>query len=144
MNESCHRFNCGLNVQALNCVQMCVLCKCISTCERALTWEFCRHWLIECYVHVHAQTHIFTFHMQTFVYTYICKFIYICLCVVVRLDCTATYCDALQRTAAHCGTAALICGVQVWTAINVQALQVAASRCNTLQHTATFCNILQH
>jgi len=58
--------------------------------------------------------------------------------VVVRLDCTATFCDALQRTAAHCSTDLRRPSLDCYQCSGL------TSCCITLQHTATHCTTLQH
>ena len=58
--------------------------------------------------------------------------------MVVRLDCTATFCDALQRTAAHCSTDLRRPSLDCYQCSGL------TSCCITLQHTATHCNTLQH
>jgi len=83
----------------------------------------------------------------------------------LRLQRTATHCNALQRTATHCNVlryTAMHCNrscVVLWschgnrlsvratptaTSSHCNALQDTASHCNRLKHAATHCHALQH
>ena len=56
---------------------------------------------------------------------------------------SATLCDTLQLTAAHCNTLQHTADVQR-IATNRYTLRHSVTHCNSLQHTAAHCNTLQH
>ena len=76
----------------------------------------------------------------------VCKYEFACVCAKhVRRRSLCAYCaclygkyfEALDVTATRCNTLQ-------HTATRCNALQRAATHCNTLQHTATHCNTLRH
>ena len=56
--------------------------------------------------------------------------------MLFRSRCSASHCNALQRTATHCNALQR-------TATHCNALQRSVTHCNTLQRTSTHCNALQ-